>query len=215
MQTLKNLTKYVRHPRKVSNVMSDLQEDDREQWLREYNSGTIPGAGVKHQNIGQYLKKRLRETQEQLGSYKSRARARIHRQNMQRQATQAREAERELARLRQRRLYAPGVEQVLAREHLSLADIDALENPEAGFAQRRQRAPIIQQELLARADAESEAMIARAQRQAAHQGGRRKTAPKKSTRTRKKSTSTRTRKKSTSTRTRKKRKRTQQTKTHH
>lgn len=207
LKTLKNITKYLRNPWKISKVINDLKDNDREQWLREYNSGIIPGVGVKHQNIGPYLKKRLRETQQHLGSYKSRARARINHQNMQRRAAQAREEQRELERLRQRRLYAPGVERVLAREHLSLADIDALENPEEGFARRRQRAPVIQEELLARADAWAEAMIARVQAAShgASQGGSKKTSKKKPTTTRKK-------RKSTSTR--KKRKRTKQTKTH-
>ena len=199
VKTLKNLTKYVRQPWKVSKVMNELKENDREQWLQEYNSGTIPGVGVKYQNPSPYLKKRLKETQQQFGSYKSRAQYRIRRRNMQRQATQARQEQRELERLRQRRLYAPGVEIVLAQEHLSLADIDAMENPEEGFAERQRRAPIIQQELLARADAESEAMTARLHREESSYGGRRKTRRVKHTTRKKRKSKTHRRKKRKST----------------
>ena len=151
-------TKWLNKARRISNTISDLKEEDREEWTREYYSGTRTAVGVPFQNLGKHLKMR-RETETAarrvrgLGTtsekqYRTRARERVERidvieaEELASRILQARERQREqqwrdpvwladLAldlRLEHARTYNPGVETQLEGIELSIVDIEGEED---------------------------------------------------------------------------------------
>jgi len=151
-------TKWLNKARRISNTISDLKEKDREDWTREYYSGTRTAVGVPFQNLGKHLKtRREEETVDRrdrgLGEtskkqYRTMARIRVNRideieaEELASRQRQARERQREerwrdpvwLADLAQdlrhehARTYEPGVEMRLREEELSIADIESVED---------------------------------------------------------------------------------------
>ena len=154
----RGVTKWLNKARRISNTISDLKEEDRQKWTRDYYSDTRTGVGVRFQNLGEYLKTmRDRETtarrddglgETSIKQYRTMARARVARidvieaEELASRILQARERQREqqwrdpvwlaeLARDLQQehaRIYEPGVEMRLMREELSIADIERVED---------------------------------------------------------------------------------------
>lgn len=151
-------TKWLNKARRISNTISDLKEEDREEWTREYYSDTRTAVGPRFQNLGKHLKtRREEETADRrdrgLGEtskkqYRTMARIRVNRideieaEELASRQRQARERQREqqwrdpvwlaeLAldlRLEHARIYEPGVEMRLREEELSIADIEGVED---------------------------------------------------------------------------------------
>lgn len=151
-------TKWLKKARRISNTISDLKEEDKEEWTREYYSDTRTAVGPRFQNLGKYLKMRrgeetanrradgLGETSKE--QYRTMARMRVARideieaEELASRRRQARERQREerwrdpvwladLARdlrLEHARTYEPGVEMRLMSERLSIADIEGVED---------------------------------------------------------------------------------------
>lgn len=150
------VTKWLNKARRISNTISDLKEEDREDWKREYYSDTRAAVGPRFQNLGKYLKTRrnmeaadrrdrgLGTTSEK--QYRTMARTRVNRideieaEELASRILQARERQREqqrrdpvwLAELAQdlraehAGTYEPGVERLLLEEELSIADIEGV-----------------------------------------------------------------------------------------
>ena len=82
-------TKWLNKARRISNTISDLKEEDRKEWTRDYYSDTRTAVGPRFQNLGKYLKTRrkmeaadrrvrgLGTTSEK--QYRTRARERVER----------------------------------------------------------------------------------------------------------------------------------------
>ena len=174
-------TKWLNKARRISNTISDLKEEDRKEWTRDYYSGTRTAVGPRFQNLGKHLKKMRRGVTR--GQYRTRARERVERidvieaEELASRQRQARERQREerwrdpvwladLAldlRLEHARIYEPGVEMRLREEELSIADIERVEDLRARgtrYGERRRRAPQILEDILAEADARREEMAA-------------------------------------------------------
>lgn len=150
----RKVTKWLNKARRISNAISDLKEEDREDWTREYYSDTRTAVGPRFQNLGKHLKtRREEETADRrdrgLGEtskkqYRTMARIRVNRideieaeelVSRRRQARERRREERwrdpvwlaDLARdlrLEHARTYEPGVEMRLIEEELSIEDIE-------------------------------------------------------------------------------------------
>ena len=59
----RGVTKWLNKARRISNTISDLKEEDRQKWTRDYYSDTRTAVGPRFQNLGKYLKtRRDRET---------------------------------------------------------------------------------------------------------------------------------------------------------
>jgi hypothetical protein len=82
-------TKWLNKARRISNTISDLKDEDRKVWTRDYYSGTRTAVGPRFQNLGKHLKT-MRETETAarrvrgLGTtsekqYRTRARERVER----------------------------------------------------------------------------------------------------------------------------------------
>ncbi len=54
----RSVTKWLNKARRISNTISDLKEEDREEWTRDYFSGTRTAVGPRFQNLGKYLSTR-------------------------------------------------------------------------------------------------------------------------------------------------------------
>jgi len=160
MSTLRtsSVTKGLYKAWRISNTISDLKEEDREDWTRDYFSDTRTAVGPRFQNLGKYLKTRRKmeaadRRDRGLGTtsekqYRTRARERVARidvieaEELASRILQARERQREqqwrdpvwLAELAQdlrdehARTYEPGVEMRLREEELSIADIEGVED---------------------------------------------------------------------------------------
>lgn len=175
--TTRKITKWFNNGRRLLNTVSDLKDEDIEEWTRDYYSGTHGAVGPRYQNLGKYLKTRRRGvTREQ---YRTVARERmavidrIEAQELASRQLQARTTHDPVWRenfaqgLRtEARTYEPGVEMRLAEERLSRVQIEAVENLDmrrTRYGERRLRAPQILEEILAEADAH---IAAQPQRQA-------------------------------------------------
>jgi len=169
----RGVTKWLNKARRISNTISDLKEEDRQKWTRDYYSDTRTGVGVRFQNLGEYLKTmRDRETtarrddglgETSIKQYRTMARARVARidvieaEELASRQRQARDRQRERDLQQEHaRIYEPGVEMRLMREELSIADIERVEDLRERarrYGARRQLAPQILDEILAEADA--------------------------------------------------------------
>jgi hypothetical protein len=178
-------TKWLNKARRISNTISDLKDEDREEWTRDYYSGTRTAVGPRFQNLGKHLKTMRRGVPR--GQYRTRARERVERidvieaEELASRILQARERQRavhglaqlddlvwlaELAqdlRLEHTRIYEPGVETQLEGIELSIADIEGVEDLRERarrYGERRRRAPQILEDILEEAD-EHRAAVAR------------------------------------------------------
>jgi len=174
-------TKWLKKARRISNTISDLKEEDRKEWTRDYYSGTRTAVGPRFQNLGKHLKTMRRGVTP--GQYRTRAREMVERideieaEELASRILQARERQREqqwrdpewladLAldlRLEHARIYEPGVEMRLREEELSIADIESVEDLRERarrYGERRRRAPQILDEIVAEADTHRAEMVA-------------------------------------------------------
>lgn len=179
----RRVTKWLNKARRISNTISDLKEEDREEWTRDYFSGTRTAVGPRFQNLGKYLKTRRKMDRRDRGlgttsekQYRTRARERVARidvieaEELASRILQAederirqmhldpvwREARAWILRTNNQAMYEPGVEMRLREEELSIADIEGVEDLReraSRYFQRRERAQRILVEILAEADA--------------------------------------------------------------
>ncbi len=154
----RSVTKWLNKARRISNTISDLKEEDREEWTRDYFSGTRTAVGPRFQNLGKYLStRRQSETADRrvrgLGEtikkqYRTMATARVSRideieaEELASRILQAeterirliefdpvwREARAWILRTNNQAMYEPGVEMRLREEELSIEEIEADED---------------------------------------------------------------------------------------